>query len=258
MPNLRIKTLWGKILTLEATLKMMTEFDEQESPHTSLALAGAAFALSFIARQIALLRWLVYPFQLFVTLVHELSHGLAALLTGGSFIRFTIRSDTSGLATTAGGWRWFIIPAGYLGAALFGGVLLVLTNRSKPQGRRWLALGLGLFFALVTLLFARSLLTIVVGGLAAVALLALGRYGPRLWMTFGLNLLAIQCALNALDSLTGLVRLSAGPFRLPNDAQSMADITPLPAVVWAVLWSLIALAILAGSVYLSLRREENA
>jgi hypothetical protein len=234
--------------------KQMTHFEEQESPQTSLALAGTAFVLSLILERLPVLSWLVYPFRLFVTLVHELSHGVAALLTGGRFVRFIIAPDTSGLATTAGGWRWLVVPAGYVGTALFGGLLLVLTNRSPgSRERRWLATGLGLFFTLMTLLFARNLTAIAVSGLIAMALLALGGYGSRLWLTFGLNLLAIQCSLNALDSLMGLVRLNAGPFRLPNDAQTMANLTHLPAVFWAVLWSLMALTILGGGIYLSLR-----
>ena len=236
----------------------MPFYNEQESPQMPLELAGAAFVLSLVLRQIPILTWLVTPFQLFVTLIHELSHGLAALVTGGRFIEFTIARDTSGLATTAGGWRWLIIPAGYLRAALFGGLLLVLNNRSPGQReRRWLAIVLGLFFTLMTLLFARNLVAITVGVVLATALLALGRYGPNLWLTFGLNLLAIQCVLNALDSLTGLMRLSAGPFQLPSDARAMADLTHIPALAWATLWSLAALAMLFGSVYLSLRRNHR-
>ena len=229
-----------------------------ESPKMPLILAGAAFGLSLVLRQVPVLAWAVYPFQLLVTLIHELCHGLAALLTGGRFLNFTIAPNASGLAITAGGWRWLVVPAGYLGAALFGGLLLVLTNRSpSARERRWLATGLGLFFALMTLLFARNFTAITVGGLAALALLGLGRYGPRLWLTFGLNLLAIQCILNALDSLMGLMRLNAGPFQVPNDAQTMADLTHVPALVWAILWSLAALALLVGSVYMALRWRKS-
>jgi hypothetical protein len=114
-----------------------------------------------------------------------------------------------------------------------------------------------LFFAMVTLIFARNLVALTVGAVVATALMALGRYGPDWWLTFGLNLLAVQCALNALDSLMGLMRLSSGPFRLPNDARAMADLTHIPALAWATLWSLAALAILLGSVYLSLRRNHH-
>lgn len=233
---------------------LLDESRSQPPARTPLALAGGAFILSVILERIPILGWIVYPFELFATLIHELSHGLTAMLTGGRFIRFTISMHGSGLATTAGGWRLLVIPAGYLGAALFGGVLLVLINRhTGHRGRRWIAIGLGMFFALVTLLFARSLPAIGIGALSALVLWALGWYGSELWLAFGLNLLAIQSALNALDSLTGLIRLNAGPFNLPNDAQSMARLTHIPALFWALLWSLTALAILGFSLYLSLQ-----
>jgi hypothetical protein len=223
-----------------------------ESPYTSLVLAGIAFVLSLILRQIPVLGWLVYPFQLIVTLVHELSHGLAALATGGRFIEFTMSPDASGLATTAGGWRWFIIPAGYLGAALFGGLMLILINRSTgTHARRWLAIGLGVLFALMTVLFARNATAIGVGAIASLALFLLGVYGTPLLVLFGLNFLAIQAVLNSVDSLLGLMRLNSGPFKLPNDAQSMSELTHVPAVAWAILWSLAALVILIGSVYVA-------
>jgi hypothetical protein len=231
---------------------------ESVSHHTALTLAGAAFVLSFILRQIPLLGWLMYPFQLFVTLIHELSHGLTAILTGGRFLRFTISPLSSGAAITAGGWRWLIIPAGYIGAALFGGALLVLTQHSaRAQQRRWLAIGLGLFFGFMTVLFARSPVAFLTGTLLAVALMSLGYYGSQLWLTFGLDLLAIQCILNAFDSLLGLIRVNFGPFRTPNDAQAMAQLTHVPAFFWALLWTFFSLAILIGGVYLSFRREKG-
>jgi hypothetical protein len=228
------------------------------SRHAPLILGGLAFAFSLVLRHIPVLGWAVYPFQLLVTMVHELSHGLAALLTGGRFIEFTISPNAAGLATTAGGWRWFIIPAGYLGAAIFGGVLLVLIYRSPgTRARRLLAITLGLFFALMTLLFARNLTAIAVGGLAALVLMVLGWYGPPLVLLFTLNLVAIQASLNALDSLLGLMRLNASPFQQANDAQAMADVTHAPALAWAISWSLVALALLVGSVYLSLRSGDG-
>jgi hypothetical protein len=184
---------------------------------------------------------------------------LAALITGGRFEKFTIAANTSGLATTAGGWRWFIIPAGYVGAAFFGALLLVLIHRnSRTRGRRWLAIGLGLFFLLMTVLFARNLTGIAIGVISALALLILGWYAPPLLLLFGLNLLAIQSILNAVDSLLGLIRLNAGPFQLPNDAQAMADLTHIPAFFWAVLWSVLALSVLIGSIYLVVQRGDGA
>lgn len=47
---------------------------------------------------------MVYPFRLFGTFVHELSHGLAAVATGGEFQRFSVQPDVSGLQL-AEAWR---------------------------------------------------------------------------------------------------------------------------------------------------------
>jgi len=79
-----------------------------------------------------------------------------------------------------------------------------------------------------------------------------------LGVALGLNFLAIQCSLNALDSLIGLVRVSSRGGRVLSDAQSMADLTHMPASVWAALWSGIALAILIGSLYLIVRGSAPA
>jgi hypothetical protein len=110
----------------------------------------------------------------------------------------------------------------------------------------------------MTLLFARNLTAVIVGGFSAIALLLLGWYGPSLLLLFGLNLLAIQSILNAIDSLFGLTRLNAGPFQLPNDAQAMANLTHLPALFWAIVWSATAVFILIASIYVSFQRNNSA
>lgn len=101
-----------------------------EQRNTTL-LAILAFGVVLITWQMVDLQVLLYPLRLFVTLIHELGHGTAAILTGGTFIRFEVFPNGSGLAYTSGGWLWAILPAGYLGAAAFGALLLILANRVK-------------------------------------------------------------------------------------------------------------------------------
>jgi len=45
--------------------------------------------------------YLVYPIRLFVTFIHESSHAIIALLTGGSVQSLTIAVDGSGVAGRA-------------------------------------------------------------------------------------------------------------------------------------------------------------
>jgi hypothetical protein len=74
-------------------------------------------------------RFLLYPFMIFSTWVHEMCHGMAAVLVGGQIASLHIYADGSGLAfTCTSGEAWkrvFVASAGYAGTALVGGILLL-------------------------------------------------------------------------------------------------------------------------------------
>src|SRR5579859_70249 len=105
--------------------------DRVTAARRRLLLAVAGFVVFLIVWQSGALVNLLYPLRLFVSLVHELGHGLTAILTGGKFLNFQVFPDGSGLAYTAGGSGFLVPQMGYLGAALFGALLLALTNRVR-------------------------------------------------------------------------------------------------------------------------------
>jgi hypothetical protein len=122
-------------------------------PHAQrqFALAIGAFMIAFILWQYSFATPIVYPLRLLVTFIHELGHGTATLLTGGNFLRFEVASSGAGVAFSRGGIREIIISAGYLGTAVFGSVLLYVTNRiRRPE---YLAIGLGIGFSILTLFY---------------------------------------------------------------------------------------------------------
>ena len=223
----------------------------------SLAIALVAFALVFIVWHVPQLDFLLYPLRLFVTFVHETGHGVAALLTGGEIGRLVVFSNGSGIATTAGGTRALILPAGYVGAALFGGILFYLTNTVLYS--RSISLALALLVAAVSILYTDFLSTawlVGIGFAAALALVAwkVSRNGNLLV----LNLLAVITGLNAVMDVIGLVSNSSAALGdVRNDAAAFsAEIAPLiPAAVWAILWALLAVLILGAAVYYSLIRR---
>ncbi|MBL8300500.1 MAG: M50 family metallopeptidase [Rhodanobacteraceae bacterium] len=220
-------------------------------------LAGlAALTLALLVLwQIPGVGLVVYPFRLFGTFVHEISHGLAALATGGDFQRFTVSPDLSGLAWSAGGWRWAISSAGYIGSAVFGGVLILLAARGVAS--RILLMVLGLALGLLCLLFVRNLFGISTGlALAAAMFLAGYRLRPP-WSDGVLLVLALQLVLDGFNSLFTLLRLSAGS-NVQTDALSMAQATGVPAVVWTVVWATISLVMLALTLRLAYRRPAAA
>lgn len=203
-----------------------------------------------VAGQIPVLGMLFYPFQLFGTFVHELSHGLVAMLTGGSFQRFAVNPDLSGVAWSAGGVRWLISSAGYIGSAVFGGLLVLLHTRGISARR--VLLGLGIVLGVLCLLFVRNLFGIA-SGLAIAALLALaGRRLPEQWAHLGLLFLGVQLMLDGLNSLIGLIHMSAAGQAL-TDAGNMQRATGIPALVWSIVWMLISILILGYTLRLAAR-----
>ena len=228
-------------------------------PYHRRALLYALFAglIVFVVWNIPQLSLLLMPFRLFVTLIHEIGHGLAAVLTGGHWLSLTVNADGSGVAMTSGGVRALILPAGYLGAALFGAVLFYVANRIPYP--RIICAALGVCVIAVSILYGGifSIATIF-GVVVGFALFAIGLRGAEHLALLTLNLLAILTGLNAvldLTSLVGFAGMSMGGLR--NDALAFhQEIAPLiPAPVIALVWALMAIALVAFAVYQSVLRS---
>ncbi len=185
-----------------------------ERRNTTL-LAIAAFVLVLVAWQTVGMSGVLYPIRLFVSLVHELGHGLAAIITGGSFVRFEVFPNGAGVAYTAGGNRLLILPAGYLGAAFFGATLLVLTNRTRRV--REVGVGVAVFVAAGVILFSTTNRFMLIGLLAgAFAAFLLGdhilRFRTVLWIlagVMGLVLLVTVLGVTALGVGLGIAAVLA-------------------------------------------------
>jgi hypothetical protein len=244
--------------------------EDDFSAQQTLTLIGLAGVTTLLMAFIPWLHWLDSPFRLLLTIVHELGHGLAALLTGGRFISFVVYPNGAGLATTTGGWRLVVIPAGYLGVAVFGAVLILL-GRSHRWARVAMAIIGGLMALLslrygiagmFTLSFLSGILTTVSGVIFGAFFLWVAIKAAPGWIIFLLHLVAIQAGLTAFSDLFTVIGLSTRFFYAPaNDAKSMAELTFIPAFVWAVLWAVIALVLIGGAIWvtwLAPDRKENA
>ncbi|MFZ6679303.1 M50 family metallopeptidase [Undibacterium sp. Tian12W] len=80
--------------------------------------------------QAYLLYWLTAPLRYMGVFVHEMGHGLASLLSGGSFYWFQMDGD-GGAAITSGGWQGLVLLGGLLGPAVFGSILLMVSTRAR-------------------------------------------------------------------------------------------------------------------------------
>ena len=178
------------------------------------------------------------PVKLFVVLLHELSHGLMAVLTGGSIVRIDIDPRIGGTCLTQGGWPFFVVSSGYIGSLLLGGTILLLAVRQRAA--HILAWSIGIGVLLVTVAFVRNGFGLFFGIAFGIAMLALARYLPQRALVVALQYLGGMSALYAVvdvkeDLLTLQPRLT--------DAAILASMTGIPAIVWGVLWSALSLGL---------------
>jgi hypothetical protein len=220
-----------------------------------LAISVTAFVIVMVVWNIPALDFILYPFRLFVTFVHEAGHGIAALITGGQFNRFVVEANGSGMALTSGGIRAIILPAGYLGAALFGAVLFYLTNR-VPYPRK-ISLVLGTLLILVSLYLRATNIALVVGVLSGLALVFLALRGSVSVNIVVLNVLALMTGLNAVLDLLFLAQNSGASMGdVRNDAAAFSALTlGIPAAVWALVWAALAVLMLAAAAWFSIGRH---
>jgi hypothetical protein len=214
--------------------------------------AKNAFSLLVICSALSLVLWflplgwvLTYPFRMFVTLIHEGGHAAAALISLGSVHRISLDWHGNGMTETSGGIGFLISSAGYLGATLYGAVLLLLLR--KAERARPLALATGAVVLLETIVLGGNLVIWVAGLVVGLMLLAVGWMAPRRVVHFFMSFLAIQSVLNALFDIKALFYLSVFDENRLTDARNMAAATGnlVPATFWALAWGATAVAILA-------------
>lgn len=214
---------------------------------TSRRLLLLAAAGSLLLFYIPYAETVVYPFRIFVTFIHEASHAAAAIITGGRAAAIEIQASGNGVTLTRGGSPFVVASAGYIGSVSFGALLLraCRTPRLVKLALAFTAVAIGLTTVLLLRpilgfgFFAGAGLTILLAGATAVLSTSAA--------CFFLAFLALECCLNALFDLKTLLLLSAST-SVHTDALNMEQSTGIPALVWALGWSLLSLVILALSV----------
>lgn len=179
---------------------------------------------------------LIYPIKLLVVFFHESSHALMALITGGSVHEMVVTSIQGGHVISSGGSRLLTLNAGYLGSMLWGAVIYLLACHSRWD--RLISTLLGLLVVVITLLFVRNLFGMVFGMGAALALVALGRYGSE-----PLNDLLLRCIgmTNMLYVPLDIYSDTISRDYLRSDARMLAEEFGGFTMLWGGIWLLLSL-----------------
>jgi hypothetical protein len=188
----------------------------------------------------ALLLWdtsLIYPLKILVIFFHELSHGLAAILSGGEIVRIEVIAQEGGLCITRGGNRFLILSAGYLGSLLWGGAILLVAARTRLD--RWASAVLGVGLIGISVVYVRPVLGFgfLFGLAAGGGLLATGRFLSERINDILLRLIGLTSCLYAVaDIKSDILERSY----LRSDAAMLSELTGVPTLIWGALWLLVA------------------
>src|SRR5688500_7660264 len=135
--------------------------------HRRRAVFLAGFALYFVALWYLWPTIWIYPLKIFVVFLHELSHAVAGLATGGVIQRITLDPYQGGATYVRGGNAFVMLSAGYLGSLLWG-LALLLIARTRPSIARNTLLVLGALMLATTVLLVRNGFGFVFGLLFAI------------------------------------------------------------------------------------------
>ncbi len=183
--------------------------------------------------------FVVYPIKLFVVLLHEMSHGLSAVLTGGRIVSIELNQYLGGMTTTEGGSILIIASSGYLGSIAIGALLFISSLDKKVS--TWFNTSLAILLLIFTANFLVGMLSQIIALIASVILIVSPRYFSSLVnqiITQSLGLVSVFYVL--IDIKEDL--LSGAGYQ--TDANILENITSISATLIAFIWLVISAAVI--------------
>ncbi len=212
-----------------------------EAPLPPAVLAGAAAVALLVVATPTLWR----PTRTVVTIAHEGAHGLAALATGRRLAGIRLHSDTSGLTVSAGRptgpGMVLTCAAGYVGPALFGLGAAALLATGHAVAVLWAVLALLALLLLQIRNFFGLWAVLVTGAVVAGVTAWLPPAGQAAFAAAVTWFLLLAAPRTVLELQTARRRRRAPD----SDADQLARLTGLPALLWVGLFLLVDVAALA-------------
>jgi len=220
-------------------------FGAQPDPPSLLVLVTAVIALAAVAVRPV---WRVARNA--VTIAHEGGHALAALLTGRRLRGIRLEFDTSGLTLSAGRptgpGMIFTLMAGYIAPSLVGLAGAWILGGNRITLLLWLAIAL-LLLMLINIRNVFGVVSLLVTG--AIVFGVSWYASPQVQAAFaytGVWFLLI----GGVRPVTELQRLRRRGRMPESDADQLAHLTPVPAILWVGFFYLVTLAVLVVGAFM--------
>ncbi|MBX9695693.1 MAG: M50 family metallopeptidase, partial [Cyanobacteria bacterium] len=157
----KLKRLEAEVLASKTTPSLkpaaplqQSELKSESRPGHNMTMFWTIVVLSVVLSKLPFADFLFAPLNQFATMIHEMGHAIACLLTGGHVEGMTIVSDGAGhggLTFMRGGFPFIQVQAGYLGTALFGCFLVYIGQFRRLS--KFVLVAMGLTMATATVLF---------------------------------------------------------------------------------------------------------
>ncbi len=209
-----------------------------------------AAVLTLLLYFVPALQLLAYPFMLLSTLVHEMGHGITAMLLGGRFHSFQRWIDGSGVAMYSGDFGRFttalVAAGGLLGPSITAAIFF---NAVATPKRAQVCLGLfALLCGMAIILLVRNLFGIVFVALIAMLSLLFAVGKLKRHAQLALAFLATQLALSVFSRMdylfTPIANTNAGA--MPSDVGQIAHALFLPYWFWGALLAVFSILVLVA------------
>lgn len=180
----------------------------------------------------------IYPVKLFVVLLHELSHGIAALLSGGSIKEISFNENLGGYCEVKGGIPILIANAGYLGSLFWGSYFLLISKNDKYS--KITSLVLSILLIIAALFFINPGFPFYATLIFASILFFSAQFLPADINSYFLKIIGlISCLYVIVDIRQDILTTSDGI----NDAVILKEITGLSEYLWGGLWLIVSLTV---------------
>lgn len=205
---------------------------------------AAEFALVLMIVAVSFLLWdtlFVFPIKLFIVFMHEASHALAIIVSGGSISEISIGFDLGGKVTANGGNDILIASSGYLGSLFFG--LLLYYSSELKNIRKYVYFSIAALFLLILAISSPTLEFIVIGLITMAMLIVSGLFSKILLVKIIVKSLALVSSIYVLIDLKE--DMLSNDFA--SDASILSGILGVNQFVVSIIWLVISIILIAAA-----------
>lgn len=186
----------------------------------------------------------------FETFFHEISHGIASLITGGIITSIELNWDGSGLCYSSGGNSTLTTFSGYFGASIWGSFIYLLTSHKNKLINNISIFGL-LSIMIVFIFYSGNINTIIILFSMILILAVIYYFRKSSWSMLFSQFIGIYIIFNSLYSPTYLFG-----YTTMGDHISMQNHTGISSIFWIYLWVVLCSLVGLVTIYMSYKNNK--